>query len=302
MHFHFCLATMPHVFRESVQDLITLISAGLEEAGNRVTVNDARVIFGGRAINLVLEHFEGDAANDLVATKRAKGRDFPLGLVFTEDLRDTNVMSGDFAWRADSFRRVAEVADFIWYLIPGTELRTDIVDPAKCSLFEVGYCARFANIPVQAERDIDFFLPGLAYPRRKPILEKLHALGYDVRSSDLRTPAYIYRSLIGRAKAILDIRRFENTKTLSIVRICMGATNGIAVLAEQFAEADFADMYRYTVPIDFDGFVEGCVEFVERADPIAAGLASQELFKRERPLSRTIQALLSAPVFDPFRG
>jgi len=204
MHFHFCLATLPAIFRESVQDAITLFAAGLEEGGNRVTIDDARVIYGGRSINLILEHFEGDAVESLIATKRSKGNDFPLGILFTEDLRDTNVMSGDFSWRSENFRRVAEAADFIWYLIPETELRTDIVDPAKCHRLEVGYTERFATIPVQPVRDIDFFLPGLAYPRRKPILEKLHGLGYHVRSSDLTTPAYIYRSLMGRAKAILE--------------------------------------------------------------------------------------------------
>src|SRR3546814_5514627 len=58
-------------------------------------------------------------------------------------------------------------------------------------------------------RSIDFFLPGLSYPRRRIILEALHARGYHVRSSDLTLPAYIYRSLMGRSKAIIDINRFE---------------------------------------------------------------------------------------------
>jgi len=301
MHFHFCLATMPAVFRESVQDLITLIGAGLEECGCRVTFDDARVIFGGSAINLILEHFEGDAAKDLVATKRAKGSDFPLGLIFSEDLRDPNVMAGDFTWRTENFQRVAEVADFIWYVIPGTERRTDIIDPEKCRQIEFGYSARFATVPVQAQRDIDFFLPGLAYPRRKPILEQLHARGYHVRSSDLTTPAYIYRSLMGRAKTILDIRRFENTRTLSVVRICMAAMNGLAVLAEKFDDADFAEMYPYTVPIDFDTYVERSIEFVEREDAVAVGTAKRDALMRERPFKRYIESLLAAPYFDFFR-
>ena len=38
----------------------------------------------------------------------------------------------------------------------------------------------------------------------------LYALGYHVRTSDLTMPAYIYRSLMGRAKAIIDIRRHNS--------------------------------------------------------------------------------------------
>jgi hypothetical protein len=301
MHFHFCLATMPPVFRESVQDVVLHIAAGLEDCGNRITVDDARVIYGGRTVNLVIEHFEGDAADMLVDTKHAKGSDFPLGLIFTEDLRDTNVMSGEFSWRAENFRKVAAVADFIWYLIPGTELRTDIVDPAKCGFFELGYSERLATVPLQPVRDIDFFLPGLAYPRRKPVLEKLHELGYHVRATDLTTPAYIYRSLMGRAKAVLDIRRFENTRTLSIGRICLSTTNAIAVIAEAFDNADFAEMYRYTVTAPYDQFVERCIAFVEHEDPIAVGRANRERLARDRPLKDFVAALLAIPAFDRWR-
>ena len=301
MHFHFCLATMPPVFRESVQDTVLLMAAGLEDCGHTVTIDDARAIFGGNVVNLVIEHFEGDAAASLVATKRAKGNDFPLGLIFTENLSDRNVMAGEFAWRTESFRQVADVSDFIWYFIPGTERHTAIIDPAKCSRFAVGYSPRFAQVALQPVRDIDFFLPGLAYPRRKPILERLHALGYHVRVSDLTTPAYIYRSLMGRAKAILDIRRFDDTTNMSTVRVANGATNGIAVIAERFDRSDLGELYAYTATADYDGFVDRCVQLVEREDPIAVGRAHGERFARERPLRPMVAKLLETPRLDPWK-
>lgn len=302
MHFHFCLATLPEVFRESVQDTVLLIAAGLEDAGCIVTIDDAQVIYGGRTINLVLEHFEGDAAADLVATKRAKGVDFPLGVVFTENLDDRNVMAGDFAWRTESFRRVAEAADFIWYFIPGTERHTKILDPAKCARFEPGYSDRYAKVPLQAERDIDFYLPGLAYPRRRPILERLHDLGYSVRSSDLATPAYIYRSLMGRAKAILDIRRFDDTTNMSTVRVTNGAANGIAIIAERFDESALSVFYDYTVATDYAHFVERCVHLVELDDPVAIGAVARTRFAAERPLKPIVDRLLAMPILDRWRG
>jgi hypothetical protein len=83
MHFHICLFNVPQVFRVRVQDFLTFVETGLKECGCRVTIDDSRLVFGGRAINLVLEHFEGSAAKDIVATKRAKGADFPLGVLFT---------------------------------------------------------------------------------------------------------------------------------------------------------------------------------------------------------------------------
>jgi len=302
MHFHFCLATMPQVFRESVQDTIMLIAAGLEDSGCRVTIDDARVIYDGSAINLILEHFDGDAANDIVATKKPKGGGFPFGLIFTEDLDDANVMSGDFAWRAENFRKVAESADFVWHYHPSAGQRPDIVDPAKCGKLDIGYSARFATIPMQPVRDIDFFLPGLVYPRRKPIIDRLHALGYHVRVSDLTTPAYIYRSLIGRAKAILDIRRFDDTTNLSLVRITLAATNGIATLTEKFDNADYSEFYRYAVPIEFDSYIERCIDFVERDDAIAVGAALRDKFIAERPFKPFIERPLVAPFFDAFRA
>ena len=279
-----------------------MVGAGLEECGASFTIDDARVVYGGRTINLFLEHFEGDAAESLVQTKKAKGNDFPLGIIFTENLDDTNVMAGPFAWRTDSFRRVAEVADFIWYFIPGTERHTAIVDPAKCDRFEAGYCDRFATVPVQANRNIDFFLPGLTYPRRKPIVERLHTLGYHVRTSDLTMPAYIYRSLMGRARAIIDIRRFEDTTNMSTVRVVNGASNGIAVVAERFDTSDLAKFYDYTLTSDYDDFVDRCVQLVEREDPIAIGLANRDRFVRDCPLKPNVERLLAAPWFDPFRG
>lgn len=301
MHFHFCLATLPAVFRESVQDFVTLLASGLNDCGCKVTIDDSQVIYGGKAINLFIEHFEGDTVGDIIETKRQKGRDFPFGILFCENLNDTEVMSGEFAWRSDSFRRVAEVSDFVWHLMPGTEQRTDIVDPEKCSLLTLGYSAGFKNIPLQPERDIDFYLPGLAYPRRKSVLQKLSDLGYTVRSSDLKTPAYIFRSLMGRSKAILEIGRFENTSTPSTVRICIGATNSIPVLAEKFKGPDFDYMYSYTIAADFDSYVGRCIDLMEREDPIAIGKAIHDKFAAERPFKPILDALLAEKRFDPFR-
>jgi hypothetical protein len=301
MHFHFCLATLPAIFRESVQDFVTLLASGLNDCGCRVTIDDAQVIYGGKTINLFIEHFEGDAVGNLIETKRQKGRDFPFGILFCENLNDTQVMSGEFAWRSESFRSVAEVSDFIWHLMPRTEQRTDIVDPEKCSLLTLGHSPGFRNIPVQPERDIDFYLPGLPYPRRKPILQNLHDLGFNVRSSDLKTPAYIFRSLMGRSKAILEIGRFDNTSTPSTVRICIGATNSIPVVAEKFKGPDFEYMYDYTVAADFDSYVERCVDLVEHGNPIATGKAIHDKFATERPFKPILEALLSNKLFDPFR-
>ena len=302
MHFQVCLSTLPASFHESVQDTLNLVGAGLEDCGCAFTIDDARVVYGGKTINLFLEHFDGDAADSLIQTKKTKGRDFPLGLIFTENLDDANVMAGPFAWRTESFRRVAEIADFIWYFIPGTERHTGILDPAKCARFEAGYSKRFATVPVQAQRDIDFFLPGLTYPRRKPIVQRLHTLGYHVRTSDLTMPAYIYRSLMGRAKAIIDIKRFDDTTNMSTVRVVNGAANGIAVVAEDFDRSDLAQLYDYTLTADYDGFIDRCVQLVEREDPVAIGAELQAKFALERPLQPNVERLLAAPAIQAYRS
>lgn len=302
MKFNFCLSTLPRQFHESVQDTILLIAAGLLDCGSQVTIDNEQVVFGGGAINLMLEHFDTDAAQSLVATKRQKGADFPLGVIFTENLADGNVMAGEFSSRSDNFKRVAEIADFIWYFIPGTAEHDDVVDLDKCAFFNVGYSDRYAIAPLQADRDIDFLLPGLTYPRRKPILEKLHAMGYHVRSTDLTTPAYIYQNLMGRSKVIVDIRRFEDTTNMSTIRVCNGAANGITVIAEEFDQSELSKMYDYTVTTDYSNFVDCCVDVVENRDPIEIGFRHKEKFVRERPLKPFVEALLSAIYFDAYRG
>ena len=301
MNFHFCLSTLPIQFHESVQDTILLIAAGLLDCSCNVTIDNEQAIFGGTTINLFLEHFDYETATSLVATKRQKGSDFPLGLIFTENLNDANVMAGEFTSRSDNFKRVAEIADFIWYFIPGTADHTVIVDPKICHQFKVGYSERYAVVPVQATRDIDFLLPGLTYPRRKPILETLHGLGYHVRSTDLTTPAYIYQSLIGRSKTIIDIGRYENTTNMSTIRICNGAANGITVIAEKFDTSELSELYDYAVITDYEHFIDNCIEVIEKLDPIKIGLEFKEKFACERPLKYYVEALLLAPQLDNFR-
>jgi hypothetical protein len=75
------------------------------ENGCRFTLDDTQVIFGGKTINLVIESFTSEMAAALVANKRVKGDDFPLGIVFTENMEDRNVMAGDFISRQKKFAR-----------------------------------------------------------------------------------------------------------------------------------------------------------------------------------------------------
>ena len=301
MKFHFSLATLPSQFHESVQDTVLLIAAGLRDCGHNIAIDNEQVKIDGSAINLMLEHFDEETASSVIATKMQKGADFPLGLIFTENLEDKNVMAGDFSSRRDNFKRVAEIADFIWYFIPGTEKHSSIVDPSKYFFFKVGYSDRYAVVPVQEKRDIDFLLPGLTYPRRKPILENLFALGYQVRSTDLTTPAYIYHSLIGRSKIILDIRRFEDTTNMSTIRVCNGAANGITVIAEEFDTSELAEMYDYTITTDYSGFVDCCVDTIENLDPIEIGVGHKKLFAKNRPLKLFVENLLTADMFERFK-
>jgi len=302
MHFQFCLTTLPPNFHESVQDNVLLIGAGLKDCGCDVTVDNERVVYGGKTINLVLENFDNETTASLVQTKKVKGADFPLGVVLTENLGDKNVMAGEFAWRGENFRRVAEIADFVWYFMPGSRHYPDMIDPAKSGQFEFGYSPHYRNVPLATHRDIDFFLPGLTYPRRKPILERLHALGYHVRTSDLTVPAYIYNNLMGRARAIIELKRFDDIENMSPGRVVLGATNGIAVIAEQFDRTELSYLYDYTVTTDFDGFVDRCVHLAEHEDLIATGLEKQAQFARERPLKPNVERLLAAPVFDRYRA
>ena len=302
MRFHFSLATLPVQFHESVQDTILLIVSGLQDCGHGVTIDNEKVKVDGSAINLMLEHFDEEAAASVVATKLQKGDDFPLGIIFTENLTDQNVMAGNFASRTDNFKRVAEVADFLWYFIPGTDENISVISPSKCFFFEVGYSDRFALAPIQEVRDIDFLLPGLTYPRRKPILEKLFALGYQVRSTDLTTPAYIYHNLIGRSKIILDIRRFEDTINMSTIRVCNGATNGITVIAEKFDTSKLGELYDYTITTNYSNFVDCCVDTIEKLDPIEIGIKHKKMFMQNRPLKLYVEKLLTKDIFGPFEN
>ena len=123
-----------------------------------------------------------------------------------------------------------------------------------------------------------------------------------MRTSDLTMPAYIYRSLMGRARAIIDIRRFEDTTNMSTVRVVNGASNAIAVVAERFDTSDLAKFYDYTLTSDYDGFIDRCVQLLEREDPVAIGFANRDSFARDYPLKPNVERLLAAPRFDPFRG
>jgi hypothetical protein len=301
MHLHACLATLPAVYRSSVHDTLSLIGAGLGDCGCDFTIDVSRAIFADGTVNLFVDHFEAEAANSVVATKRAKGRDFPLGIVVTSFLSDPTAAGNDAAGRADGLRRVAEVADFVWHLQPDLGHRQDGIDPAKCRRIEAGHSERLATIPVQTRRDVDFFLPGFPHPHRKPMLAKLEALGYHVRCGDLTLPAYIHRALMGRAKVILDPLRTQNARQTSPVRIAIAASNGLAVASERPELSALADLYDYASAFGTETYIENCIELVERADFVALGRTARDRFARERPLRPRFELLLAQAALDPYR-
>jgi hypothetical protein len=106
---------------------------------------------------------------------------------------------------------------------------------------------------------------------------------------------------MGRSKAILDIRRFDDTTNMSTVRVTNGATNGIAVVAERFDRSALSVFYDYTITTDYSDFIDRCVSLVEREDPIALGLANKARFMMERPLKPFVERLLAMPLLDRWR-
>jgi hypothetical protein len=105
---------------------------------------------------------------------------------------------------------------------------------------------------------------------------------------------------MGRAKIMVDIKRFEDTTNMSTIRVRNGASNGICVVAERFDESELVKMFDYTITCETSKYVSTCVDLAEANDYIAVGLRLKEKFKAERVLKYYVADMLPAPYLQPF--
>lgn len=296
IHFHFNLRNLPPLHRHGTQDIIGEMKAGLEDCGHFVSLDD-QDFFAAPVINLIFENFTEETVPSLRAFKQEAGDGLIFGVICGEDLLDPLIMDGEFSWRRDAMMQAAEIADFVWTLIPNVEEYGRFTDADKVFWFELGYSDRIRTIQRAPHCDIDVFMPGNLYPYRETAVNALTARGLKVRSSNYQMPINVYQSIAGRSKVILDIGRDKGLRFLSSTRIILGVNNEIVVVSEKFDQSPLKFFYDYTVAAKSDDLVDLCEQTVRDPSVIELGQAMTKRFQVDHPVGPKVMRLLENPNF-----
>ena len=290
--FSFYLNNHPSGSLVTIGDILQPIAAGLVEAGHSIQYEN-RFFYNRPVVNLIVEFFVDSVfVESLLERKRSLGPDFVFGVLVTEDIEDRAVMDNpSFPGRLENLRRVLEVADFVWSLVPVGAYARFVSDPARVAFLRLGYVHALAEKRRSGGQDIDVLIYGLIVPRRDQAMAELAKRGWTVRSTLGVMPDYIRIDMLRRAKLVLDIRRAEWVRFNSPSRIVAALHAGVAVASERLDAGDLDYLFAFTDAHHYEELIEACDRRL-KDDPIGFGIDAQRRFRLEAPM----RAFLKAPL------
>ena len=268
----------------TIGDILQPVAASLAEAGHSIQYEN-HFLYNRPVINLLVEYFVDQAfVDDLIQKKRTLGNDFAFGVLVTEDVGDPLVMDNpSFPGRLANLRRVLEVADFVWSLVPADVYSSIVPDPARVAFLRLGYVHALAEKRRAGGQDIDVLVYGQPVPRRDAIMAEIARRGWIARSTLGVMPDYIRLDMLRRAKLILDIRRAEWIRFNSPSRIVAGLHAGVAVASELFETGDLAYLFDYARTAPY-GELADAVDRLLKADAVGFGIDAQRRFRLQAPM------------------
>ncbi len=282
MRFNVTLIDPPrHPFAHFLYDVSRYIVHSIESLGHDCTLERNRCV--------------KDATNILIGTHhvaRAVEMEEILGPAKNWVVMQTEILRGgrvneteDPRWN-DVVVPLYRGARAVWDSLPENvdELRRQDI---RADILRFGYHPAMNEIVPKRTRDIDFLFYGSVTPRRKVILDKLAALGYDLRV-EFDTP-HIYRNdLIARAEVVLTIRQSEAMTHLPQGRILYLANNSVLVGGEGgVGQEGLEDVFSWTE----GDVVEHCRALRARTDLRELAATFHERFKA-RPMTDFLKPLV----------
>jgi hypothetical protein len=258
-HYHLmhCVPSDPRVHAlNGYKEVIDTVAWGLEQFGHRTTyalnesVRDAtNIIFGAQVM-------------PIAALKR-----LPQGTIIynLEQMRD--VLAQEIR---DETRYYAKVPHFeIWDYTPANVPGWRKLGRQQVKIVPVGYAPILTRIPKAPRQDIDVLIYGMSGERR---LQTFHSLSRRGLSTVFVSGLYgaARDELISRAKLVLNINLYPQTRIFEIVRISYLLANRKAVVSDLDVNTSIDDDIRPAVK-----FASSLQELLNLCD----GLASNE---RER--------------------
>lgn len=292
--FSFYLNNHPTGSLVTIGDILQPIAAGLAEAGHSVQYEN-RFFYNRPIVNLIVEFFADDVfVESLLERKRSLGPDFVFGVLVTEDIADPSVMDNpSFPNRRENLRRVLEVADFVWSLVPIGDYTRFVPEPARVAFLRLGYVHALAEKRRPGGQDIDVLLYGLIVPRRDQAMAGLAKRGWTVRSTLGVMPDYIRIDMLRRSRIVLDIRRAEWVRFNSPSRIVAALHAGVAVVSERVDAGELDYLFAYADVHPYEELIDACDRQL-KGDPLAFGMDAQRRFRLEAPMRAFLKAPLAA--------
>lgn len=261
-----------------IQDFVDYIAAGVGDLGLPFVIsNDMKP----DAINVMLENFEAPGVLEHVEQICRRYPDMPFVIVASEvlqdnvfnsagwrdDMHDVSVYSRAAAWsqRTVNFHRIAPLAHAI--LCPSELLYASYVEHRVSDRLHYlpfvhldGFASNGPDQPVGSvvEEDIDFLFTGVLTSHRKDVLGALERQGFVVATLPVSAPEYIRHHFMRRAKVYLALKHFDDTRTLSKMRVYWALSHGYFCMVE-----------AGTDPTDLDGHLRWFTAIDQLADVVA---------------------------------
>ncbi|HSK95511.1 MAG TPA: hypothetical protein VK891_02750 [Euzebyales bacterium] len=243
-----------------IQDFVDYVAAGVEDLGLQFMLS--RNMRRG-AINIMLENFEDPEVVADVEYACHKAPDMPFVIAASEVMQDGVFNSGGWkpgipddspysqmaAWtrRTRSFVRVAPLAHAI--LCPSELLYDSYADYGigdRLHYLPFVHLGGFASERVdrpEVDEDVDFMFTGVLTERRRRLLGDLERRGYAVTYLPVNAPEYMRHHFMRRAKVYLAPKHFDETRTLSKMRVYWALCHGYYCMVETGTDRTDLDDY-----------------------------------------------------------
>lgn len=128
------------------------------------------------------------------------------------------------------------------------------------------------------EQDIDVLFYGSLSPRRQAVIAELEARGLRVVHNGIETWTAEHRdSLLPRAKVVLNMHYFENSRNVEAVRLVHALSHQKAIVCELYEDSDIDPALRNTVQgSSYQTLAQTCTELVHDAVRRQALIASSQ--------------------------
>lgn len=127
----------------------------------------------------------------------------------------------------------------------------------------VGYHPRFEDIPLKAEKDIDFLFFGSVTPHRRVLFEEFARRGYRVEVL-FDTRKFFRDDMIARTKVHLAPCQNERLNQLSLQRVCYLVNNKSLCVVEECPDQGFLENCFLSAATD--QWIDLCITTLQRED------------------------------------